>query len=68
MTRRRAAALVSLLTIAPGFAAGQSADAAARRTEQGLARSRELGKLKDAGYLTDAEFQRINQRILDSHF
>jgi len=29
---------------------------------------RELGKLKDAGYRTDAEFQRIKQRILDSHF
>jgi hypothetical protein len=29
---------------------------------------RELGKLKDAGYLTDAEFQRIKQQILDIHF
>jgi len=126
----RAAALVSLLATAPGFALGQSADAAAERarlgnermqaeadrgareeaelqnrasdtaaaldaapagptpaqaisspptaprgppaaddrTEQGLARLREFGKLKDACYLTDAEFQRIKQRILDSHF
>jgi len=40
----------------------------ADRTERGLEQLRELGKLKDAGYLTDAEFQRIKQRILDSHF
>ncbi|MCU0975108.1 MAG: SHOCT domain-containing protein [Steroidobacteraceae bacterium] len=38
------------------------------RTERGLEQLRELGKLKDAGYLTDAEFQRIKQRILDSQF
>jgi type IV secretory pathway VirB10-like protein len=37
-------------------------------TERGLEQLRALGKLKDAGYLTDAEFQRIKQRILDSHF
>jgi len=43
-----------------------SADADA--TERGLEQLRALGKLKDAGYLTDAEFQRIKQRILDSHF
>jgi Short C-terminal domain len=40
----------------------------ADRTERGLEQLRELGKLKDAGYLTDAEFQRIKQRILDSQF
>jgi hypothetical protein len=39
-----------------------------RCTEQGLARLRELGNLKDAGRPTDAEFQRIKRRILDSHF
>jgi hypothetical protein len=38
------------------------------RTERGLQQLRELGKLKDAGYLTDAEFQRIKQQILDIHF
>jgi len=38
------------------------------RTERVLQQLRELGALKDAGYLTDAEFQRIKQRILDSHF
>ena len=38
------------------------------RTERGLEQLRELGKLKDAGYLTDAEFQRIKQRILDGQF
>jgi hypothetical protein len=40
----------------------------ADRTERGLEQLRELGKLKDAGYLTDAEFQRIKQRILDGQF
>jgi hypothetical protein len=40
----------------------------ADRTERGLQQLRELGKLKDAGYLTDAEFQRIKQQILDIHF
>lgn len=42
--------------------------AEADRTERGLQQLRELGKLKDAGYLTDAEFQRIKQQILDIHF
>jgi hypothetical protein len=40
----------------------------ADRTDRALEQLRELGKLKDAGYLTDAEFQRIKQRILDTHF
>jgi len=40
----------------------------ADRTARGLEQLRELGALKDAGYLTDAEFQRVKQRILDSHF
>ena len=38
------------------------------QTERGLGQLRELGRLKDAGYLTDEEFQRIKQRILESHF
>jgi hypothetical protein len=38
------------------------------RTQRGLQQLRELGELKDAGHLTDAEFQRIKQRILDNHF
>ena len=38
------------------------------RTDRGLRQLRELGKLKDAGYLTDPEFARIKQQILDSHF
>jgi hypothetical protein len=42
--------------------------AGADPTERGLEQLRELGKLKDAGYLTDAEFQRIKQKILDAHF
>jgi len=40
----------------------------ADRTDQGLRQLRELGRLKDAGYLTDPEFARIKQQILDSHF
>ena len=38
------------------------------RTQRALEQLRDLGELKDAGYLTDEEFQRIKQRILDSHF
>ncbi len=38
------------------------------RTERALEQLRELGELKDAGYLTDEEFRRIKQRILESHF
>ena len=38
------------------------------RTQRGLQQLRELGELKDAGHLTDAEFQRIKQRILESYF
>jgi hypothetical protein len=40
----------------------------ADRTDRGLRQLRELGKLKDAGYLTDPEFTRIKQQILDSYF
>jgi len=40
----------------------------ADRTERGLQQLRELGRLKDAGYLTDAEFQRVKQQILNTHF
>ena len=39
-----------------------------QRTQRGLQQLRMLGELKDAGHLTDAEFQRIKQRILESHF
>lgn len=41
---------------------------AADLTERGLEQLRELTRMKEAGYLTDAEFQRIKQKILDSHF
>lgn len=33
-----------------------------------LEQLRELGKLRDAGYVTDEEFDRIKQRILDGRF
>lgn len=41
---------------------------AADLTERGLEQLQELARMKEAGYLTDAEFQRIKQKILDSHF
>jgi hypothetical protein len=53
---------------ASGPAASARPPAVEDRTGRGLEQLRELGRLKDAGYLTDAEFQRIKQRILDSHF
>jgi hypothetical protein len=37
-------------------------------TQRGLQQLRELGALKDAGHVTEEEFQRIKRRILDSHF
>lgn len=51
---------------APAGPARPSTDA--DRTERGLEQLRELARMKDAGYLTDAEFQRVKQKILDSHF
>lgn len=35
---------------------------------EALAQLRKLGELKDAGYVTDEEFDRIKARILDSQF
>jgi hypothetical protein len=37
-------------------------------TTRALEQLRDLGKLKDAGYLTDEEFQRIKARIIDRQF
>ena len=122
MIDRKTVALACLLTVLPGVALGQSADAAAERarlaneriqaeaerrareeqeqqsqaaapvapvpasapsrapagpagpataadrTERGLEQLQALARMKEAGYLTDAEFQRIKQKILDSHF
>jgi 3-oxoacyl-ACP reductase-like protein len=57
---------------APAGPAGPAAPTgpatAADLTAQGLEQLRELVKMKEAGNLTDAEFQRIKQKILDSHF
>lgn len=57
---------------APAGPAGPAAPTrpatAADLTERGLEQLRELARMKEAGYLTDAEFQRIKQKILDSHF
>ena len=60
---------------APAGPAGPAGPAAPTRpataadlTERGLEQLRELARMKEAGYLTDAEFQRIKQKILDSHF
>jgi hypothetical protein len=51
-----------------GSAAPTRPATAADLTERGLEQLRELTRMKEAGYLTDAEFQRIKQKILDSHF
>ena len=40
----------------------------ANRMSRGLEQLRQLGELKDAGYLTEAEFQRIKQRIIEAEF
>lgn len=57
---------------APAGPAGPAAPTrpatAADLTDRGLEQLRELARMKEAGYLTDAEFQRIKQKILDSHF
>lgn len=37
-------------------------------TTRALDQLRDLGKLKDAGYLTEEEFQRIKTRIIESQF
>jgi hypothetical protein len=42
--------------------------AADDRVSRALEQLRELGELKDAGYLTEEEFRRIKQRILDREF
>ena len=46
---------------APVMAAPESSDDIARTLEQ----LRSLGELKDDGYITDEEFRRIKQKILD---
>lgn len=38
------------------------------RISRALEQLRELGELRDAGYVTDEEFERIKTRILDSRF
>lgn len=37
-------------------------------TSKVLEQIRTLGELKDAGYVTDEEFERVKRRILDSNF
>lgn len=48
----------------PTPAAAASGDDISRALEQ----LRELGELRDAGYVTDEEFERIKTRILDTRF
>lgn len=38
------------------------------RTSRALEQLRDLGELKDAGYLTEEEFRRIKTRIIESQF
>lgn len=45
-----------------------AAEAASGDISKALEQLRELGDLKDAGLVTDEEFERIKKRILDSQF
>jgi hypothetical protein len=56
----------------PGRGENQNAAGNPGTDPAGISRAleqlRELGELHDAGYLTDEEFERVKQRILDSRF
>ena len=45
-----------------------AADTDRAAISEALEQLRELGELRDAGYVTDEEFERIKARILDSKF
>ena len=48
--------------------AAPSAETASTDISKALEQLRELGDLKDAGLVTEEEFERIKKRILDSQF
>lgn len=57
------AAASPVAAAAPGRTAVREAE-----ISRALEQLRHLGELKDAGYVTDEEFQRIKNRILDERF
>jgi hypothetical protein len=64
--RPRAAPAASGTVRAPAAISPPPADD--DRISRALEQLRELGELRDAGYVTDEEFERIKTRILDSRF
>lgn len=64
----RAAPAASETAAAPSAAPPPLPSADDDRISRTLEQLRELGELRDAGYVTDEEFERIKTRILDSRF
>ncbi|WP_405231012.1 SHOCT domain-containing protein [Lentisalinibacter salinarum] len=64
----RAAPAGSETAAAPSAAPPPLPPADDDRISRTLEQLRELGELRDAGYVTDEEFERIKTRILDSRF
>lgn len=66
--RPRAAPAATETATAPAAAPPPLPPAGDDRISRALEQLRELGELRDAGYVTDEEFERIKTRILDSRF
>ena len=64
--REQEQALRQAAQVAPGATAPRQAAAAPGDVDRLLEQIRTLGELRDAGYVTEAEFERIKKRILDS--
>ncbi len=64
--RAQAEAMKSEQASAPGAEPGPTAAGKSRDMSRTLEQLRSLGELKDDGYITEEEFQKIKQKILDS--
>ena len=64
--RAQAEAMQSRAAIVPSTQPSPTAKAESKDMSQTLEQLRTLGELKDDGYITEEEFQKIKQRILDS--
>ena len=64
--RAQAEAMQSQAAIVPSTQPPPTAKAESKDMSKTLEQLRTLGELKDDGYITDEEFQKIKQRILDS--
>ena len=64
--RAQAEAMQSQAAIVPSTPSAPTATAESKDMSQTLEQLRTLGELKDDGYITDEEFKKIKQRILDS--